>query len=133
MSEGSMQTPSDKDLQLALVASQEEKAEHPEGAPQALGPQMNPFWSQRACDEAMLKAMRPSTLPENQGGDTQVAAQASPPREITGAELVKGVVEENARLWHYINQMQKTKDRDYQSMQASFKEKLVGAARCLVG
>ena len=41
MSEGSMQTPSDKDLQLALVAPQEEKAEHPEGAPQALGPQMN--------------------------------------------------------------------------------------------
>ena len=85
---------------------------------------MNPFWSQRACDEAMLKAMRPSTLPQNQGGDAQVAVQASPPREITGAELVKGVVEENARLWHYINQMQKAKDRDYQSMQAS----LVGAA-----
>ena len=50
-------------------------------------------------------------------------------------------MEENARLWHYINQMQKAKDRDYQSMQASFKEKLVGAAmspgccwtRCLVG
>ena len=39
MSEGSMQTPSDKDLQLALVAPQEEKAEHPEGA-LALGPQM---------------------------------------------------------------------------------------------
>ena len=88
MSEGSMQTPSDKDLQLALVARQEEKAEHPEGpegAPQALGPQMNPFWSQRACDEAMLKAMRPSTLPEDQGGDAQVACTASPPRQITGS------------------------------------------------
>ena len=119
MNEGEMQTPSEKDLQLALI----EELKPPEGPPQALGPsQVNP-WSERAKDEALLKAMRPSTLPDHQAGDAQVVA---PGRSQRGAG--ERVVEENTRLWHYIDQMQKAKDRAYQQMQANFGEKMVGAA-----
>ena len=48
-----MYTPSEKDLLLALI----EELKPPEGPPQAL---VNPFWSEKAKDEALLKAMRPS-------------------------------------------------------------------------
>ena len=34
----------------------------PEGPPQVLGPgDLNPFWSEKAKEEAVLKAMRPSS------------------------------------------------------------------------
>ena len=37
----------------------------PEGPPQVLGPgDLNLFWSEKAKEEAVLKAMRPSSLPE---------------------------------------------------------------------
>lgn len=73
----------------------------PQGAPVSLGPQINPFWSETARDEAILRACRPAHLPqESQEGPSQVPS-VSPPREPSEAlkVMMSGLLQENARLW----------------------------------
>ena len=74
----------------------------PTGPPVSLSPQINPFWSESAREEAILRACRPAHLPR-EGQDT-IPCQAtttSPPREPHEAfrAMVGGLLQENARLW----------------------------------
>ena len=74
----------------------------PSGPPVTLGPEVNPFWSESAKEEAILRACRPSHLPKELP-DSFAPAQTSvsPPREVPDAvrAMVQGLVQENARLW----------------------------------
>ena len=90
----------------ALKALEDVKPEEgvmmlPQGQPRSLGPEaMNPFWSQAARDEAALRAMRPASLPVEDGGVASLKPLLSPQRdeaEMVKA-LVRSLVEENARL-----------------------------------
>ena len=86
------------------------------GDPRALGPQgsvevpTNPFWSSFARDEATLKALRPSSLPAEPVGTSEMARLTTPkdqmPGELQQALMLRSVLEENARLW---NEMEKMK------------------------
>ena len=68
----------------------------------SLGPQVNPFWSGAARNEAILRACRPAHLPQDLPDSFQpVPAAVSPPREMPDAvkSMVQGLLQENARLW----------------------------------
>ena len=77
----------------------------PQGQPVALGPsvQVNPFWSESAREEAILRACRPSHLPSEVPEPVQhvAAPVVSPPRESQEAVrmMMQGLLQENAKLW----------------------------------
>lgn len=75
----------------------------PSDTPVVLSPVVNPFWSESARDEAMLRAIRPADLPDSSPELRPAeAGVVSPPKE-EGLEAVRmlfqGLVSENARLW----------------------------------
>ena len=81
----------------------EPKALGPAGSP---GAAMNPFWSDYVRAEANLRALRPASLPPDPSLTAEVAL-VSPPREqpdLQGA-MLRGVMEENARLWAEIEKV----------------------------
>lgn len=104
MSEGSSAKTPDSGGQKAL---EDIRPEHgalvgPTGPPVALGPQVNPFWSESVREEAILRACRPSHLPsEIPDSCPPVHPTVSPPRELPDAvrTVVQGLMQENARLW----------------------------------
>lgn len=74
----------------------------PQGPPISLGPQVNPFWSEAAREEAILRACRPAHLPpESQDGQQPQVSSMSPPREPPEAfrTVMHSLLQENARLW----------------------------------
>ena len=77
----------------------------PQGPPVVLAPsvQVNPFWSESARDEAILRACRPTHLPSEVPEPAQhvAAPVVSPPRESQEAvrRMMQGLLQENAKLW----------------------------------
>ena len=74
----------------------------PQGTPTVLGPQINPFWSESARDEAILRACRPAHLPqESQEAFPPQVSSVSPPREPAEAfrVMMNNLMRENAGLW----------------------------------
>ena len=63
-------------------------------------PVLNPFWSESARDEALLRALRPEHLPPESSEELLPVSVPSPPREEGEAvrRLIQGLVQENARL-----------------------------------
>ena len=74
----------------------------PQGPPTSLGPQVNPFWSEAARDEAILRACRPAHLPpESQEVQHPQVSSMSPPRDPPEVfrTMMQSLLQENARLW----------------------------------
>ena len=74
----------------------------PVGPPVTLGPGVNPFWTGSAREEAILRACRPTHLPQ-EGTEPfpQATTSISPPREQPEAfrMMMQSLLEENAGLW----------------------------------
>ena len=106
----------------------------PEGPPQVLGPgDLNPFWSEKAKEEAVLKAMRPSSLPEPGNDDPGAGSSWSPQREAWAVEtMMRGVAEENGRLWQELERLRAMVGSPAVE-QASFMEKMAAALRSREG
>lgn len=74
----------------------------PAGPPVSLGPNINPFWSESAREEALLRACRPAHLPrEGQETTPPPTSSFSPQRDPPEAfrAMMQSLWQENARLW----------------------------------
>ena len=106
MSVDSEKTPDSSQKALEDIRPEHGALTGPVGPPTALGPAINPFWSESAREEALLRACRPAHLPSSAEDPTpqvhqQAVASVSPQRDIPDAvkAMVQSLVQENSRLW----------------------------------
>ena len=108
MSVDSEKTPDSSQKALEDIRPEHGALARPVGPPTTLGPAINPFWSESAREEAILRACRPAHLPSSADDPPpQVYQQAmtsvSPQRDIPDAvkAMVQSLVQENSRLYFY--------------------------------
>ena len=102
MSEEALErTPESGGLKAIEDAGPSDGVMRPSGPPVVLGPAaVNPFWSERFQDEAVLRALRPADLPV-ESPELLPDSALSPPKEGVEAfrTFLRGLMSENARLW----------------------------------
>ena len=99
--EASERTPECGGLKAIEDAGPSDGLMRPSGPPVVLGPAaVNPFWSERFQDEAVLRALRPADLPV-EPPELLPDSALSPPKEGVEAfrTFLRGLMSENARLW----------------------------------
>ena len=110
--EASERTPECGGLKAIEDAGPSDGLMRPSGPPVVLGPAaVNPFWSERFLDEAVLRALRPADLPVEppellpdlpvEPPELLPDSALSPPKEGVEAfrTFLRGLMSENARLW----------------------------------